>query len=61
MAVFSKLNERLVMVFLCYQANENPMKLECKAYENGKGRELSISEDWNQFKMLYDLMELPTG
>ncbi|MEZ8651876.1 regulator [Vibrio breoganii] len=26
-----------------------------------KGRELSISEDWIQFKMLYDRMELPTG
>ena len=26
-----------------------------------KGRELSISGDWNQFKMLYDLMELPAG
>lgn len=26
-----------------------------------KGRELSVSEDWEQFKMLYDRMELPTG
>ncbi len=26
-----------------------------------KGRELSISEDWEQFKILYDRMELPTG
>ncbi|CAK2045727.1 hypothetical protein VCRA2127O450_430004 [Vibrio crassostreae] len=26
-----------------------------------KGRELSLSEDWVQFKMLYDRMELPTG
>ena len=25
-----------------------------------KGRELSISEDWGQFKMLYEKMELPT-
>ena len=32
-----------------------------KAYENDKGRELSISEDWVQLKMLYDRMELPTG
>lgn len=28
--------------------------------EQAKGRELSISEDWVQFKMLYDKMELPT-
>lgn len=27
----------------------------------GKGQELSINEDWIQFKMLYDTMELPTG
>jgi len=26
-----------------------------------KGRELSISEDWEQFKMLYDRMEQPIG
>lgn len=26
-----------------------------------KGRELSICEEWEQFKMLYDSMELPTG
>ncbi|TKF69779.1 regulator [Vibrio sp. F13] len=26
-----------------------------------KGRELSISEDWEHFKMLYDKMDLPTG
>ena len=26
-----------------------------------KGRELSVSDDWKQFKMLYDSMELPTG
>ncbi len=25
-----------------------------------KGRELSVSGDWEQFKMLYDSMELPT-
>ena len=26
-----------------------------------KGRELSVSDDWEQFKMLYDSMELQTG
>ncbi|MEZ9729396.1 regulator, partial [Vibrio splendidus] len=26
-----------------------------------KGRELSVCEDWQQFKMLHDSMELPTG
>jgi hypothetical protein len=35
---------------------------ECKRLMRmAKGRELSISEDWEQFKMLYDRMELPTG
>ena len=35
---------------------------ECKRLMRmAVGRELSISEDWNQFKMLYDRMELPTG
>ncbi|MEZ8216269.1 regulator [Vibrio sp. 1F148] len=33
-----------------------PIPPECK-----KGRELSISDDWVQFKILYDRMELPTG
>ncbi|EIJ2222565.1 hypothetical protein LIA61_000998 [Vibrio parahaemolyticus] len=33
-------------------------ELECQM---AKGRELSISEDWIQFKMLYDRMDLPTG
>lgn len=35
---------------------------ECKRLMRmAKGRELSVSEDWEQFKMLYDSMELPTG
>ncbi|CAH6870934.1 conserved hypothetical protein [Vibrio chagasii] len=40
----------------------NPIPPECKRLMRmAKGRELSISEDWIQFKMLYDRMELPTG
>lgn len=40
----------------------NPIPPECKRLMRmAKGRELSISEDWEQFKMLYDRMELPTG
>ncbi len=40
----------------------NPFPPECKRLMRmAKGRELSISEDWIQFKMLYDRMELPTG
>ncbi|CAH7235059.1 hypothetical protein VCHA57P527_160062 [Vibrio chagasii] len=39
-----------------------PIPPECKRLKiMAKGRELSISEDWIQFKMLYDRMELPTG
>ncbi|MEZ9734792.1 regulator [Vibrio cyclitrophicus] len=39
-----------------------PIPPECKRLMRmAKGRELSISEDWLQFKMLYDSMELPTG
>ena len=40
----------------------NPIPPECKRLMRmAKGRELSISEDWEQFKILYDRMELPTG
>ncbi|MFA0629693.1 regulator [Vibrio splendidus] len=40
----------------------NPIPPECKRLMRmAKGRELSVSEDWEQFKMLYDRMELPTG
>ncbi|WP_372226095.1 regulator [Vibrio lentus] len=40
----------------------NPIPPECKRLMRMvKGRELSVSEDWIQFKMLYDRMELPTG
>lgn len=39
-----------------------PIPPECKRLMRmAKGRELSVSEDWEQFKMLYDRMELPTG
>ncbi|CAK1763748.1 Regulator [Vibrio crassostreae] len=39
-----------------------PIPPECKRLMRmAKGRELSVSEDWEQFKMLYDSMELPTG
>lgn len=39
-----------------------PIPPECKRLMRiTTGRELSISEDWEQFKMLYDRMELPTG
>ncbi|EMF8784022.1 phage protein [Vibrio vulnificus] len=35
---------------------------ECKRLMRmAKGRELSSSEHWEQFKMHYDKMELPTG
>ncbi|WP_231624722.1 hypothetical protein [Vibrio coralliirubri] len=33
-------------------------ELECQIT---KSRELSICEEWGQFKMLYDRMELPIG
>ena len=40
----------------------NPMPPECKRLMRmAKGRELSVCEEWGQFKMLYDRMELPTG
>ncbi len=40
----------------------NPIPPECKRLMRmAKGRELSVSADWEQFKMLYDSMELPTG
>ncbi|MEZ9471003.1 regulator [Vibrio lentus] len=40
----------------------NPIPPECKRLMRmAKGRELSISEDWEQFKMLHDRLELPTG
>ncbi|CAK3272357.1 conserved hypothetical protein [Vibrio crassostreae] len=39
-----------------------PMPPECKRLMRmAKGRELSVCEEWEQFKMLYDSMELPTG
>lgn len=39
-----------------------PIPPECKRLMRmAKGRELSVSEDWIQLKMLYDRMELPTG
>ncbi|ELE1959457.1 phage protein [Vibrio vulnificus] len=35
---------------------------ECKRLiRMAKGRELSSSENWDQFKMHYDKLELPTG
>ncbi len=35
---------------------------ECKRLMRmTKGRELSMCEEWQQFKMLYNRMELPTG
>jgi hypothetical protein len=41
---------------------EKPIPPECKRLMRmAKGRELSVSDDWEQFKMLYDSMELPTG
>ncbi|MEZ8413836.1 regulator [Vibrio splendidus] len=40
----------------------NTIPPECKRLMRmAKGRELSVCEDWRQFKMLYDSMELPTG
>ncbi|WP_102523962.1 regulator [Vibrio tapetis] len=40
----------------------NPIPPECKRLMRmAKVRELSVSKDWEQFKMLYDSMELPTG
>ena len=40
----------------------NPIPPECKRLMRmAKGRELSISENWEQFKMLYDSMDLSTG
>ncbi|MEZ8655362.1 regulator [Vibrio splendidus] len=40
----------------------NPIPPECKRLMRmAKGRELSVSKDWEQFTMLYDSMELPTG
>ncbi len=40
----------------------NPIPPECKRLMRmAKGRELSVCEEWEQFKMLYDSMELPTG
>lgn len=39
-----------------------PIPPECKRLMRmAKGRELSVCEEWGQFKMLYDRMELPTG
>ena len=39
-----------------------PIPPECKRLMRmAKGRELSVSDDWEQFKMLYDSMELQTG
>jgi len=39
-----------------------PIPPECKRLMRmANGRELSTSEDWRKFKMLYDRMELPTG
>lgn len=40
----------------------NPIPPECKRLMRiAKGRELSINEDWKQFKMLYERMKIPTG
>lgn len=42
--------------------NGKPIPPECKRLMRmAKGRQLSINEDWQHFKMLYDRMELPTG
>ncbi|UPR54828.1 regulator [Vibrio cyclitrophicus] len=39
-----------------------PIPPECKRLMRmAKGRELSASDDWEQFKMHYDSLELPTG
>ncbi|MBW3697021.1 regulator [Vibrio sp. T187] len=39
-----------------------PIPPECKRLMRMmKGRELSASDDWEQFKMHYDKLELPTG
>ncbi|MEZ8105655.1 regulator [Vibrio cortegadensis] len=39
-----------------------PIPPKCKRLMRmAKGRELSVSDDWEQFKILYDSMELPTG
>ncbi|MCX2759894.1 regulator [Vibrio sp. Sgm 22] len=39
-----------------------PIPPECKRLMRmAKGRELSVCEEWRQFKMLHDSMELPTG
>ncbi len=41
---------------------ETPIPPECKRLMRmAKGRELSICEEWKQFKMLNDRLELPTG
>ncbi|CAH6966626.1 Regulator [Vibrio chagasii] len=40
----------------------NPIPPECKRLMRmAKGRELSVCEDWRQFRMLHESMELPTG
>ncbi|WP_441257594.1 regulator [Vibrio sp. Vf1514] len=39
-----------------------PIPPECKRLMRiAKGRELSSCDSWNQFKMHYDKLELPTG
>ncbi|MEZ8844278.1 regulator [Vibrio splendidus] len=39
-----------------------PIPPECKRLMRMvRGRELSASDDWEQFKMHYDRLELPTG
>ncbi len=40
----------------------SPIPEECKRLMRmSRGRELSPSEDWQQFRMHYDRLELPTG
>ncbi|MFA0000782.1 regulator [Vibrio lentus] len=42
--------------------NGNPIPPECKRLMRmARGRELSHSEDWKEFKMHHDGLELPTG
>ncbi|MDL5029457.1 regulator [Vibrio sp. TMPB1044] len=45
----------------CQMTKEEVAELCFKSVRTVTGWELSISEDWVQFKMLYDRMELPTG
>ncbi|MGF1752104.1 regulator [Vibrio makurazakiensis] len=39
-----------------------PIPPECKRFMRmAKGRELGVSDDWKQFKVHYNKLELPTG